>query len=144
MPHHFLDDVAWADEAFVAQGRSLPELFESAARALAEAQVDDLGAIRGEETREVRLESESADGLLHAFLEELVFLKDAERFIVGGVAARITEREGRWNLDASVTGDTIDPTRHKTVVDVKAITWHRFEVARTPEGGWRAQVVLDV
>jgi len=144
VPHRFLDDLAWADLAFAAEGRTLAELFEAAGRAVTEAMVRDLASIGAAVEREIALSAESPEALLHAFLEEIVYLKDAEGLLLSGFAIRVGERNGRWELDGHATGETIDPSRHATVVDVKAITWHKFELARAPEGGWRAQVVLDV
>jgi SHS2 domain-containing protein len=40
-------------------------------------------------------------------------------------------------------GEVLDPMRHDQVVDVKAVTLHRFQVARSPEG-WKAFVILDI
>lgn len=143
MPYRFLEDVAWADVAFEVRELSLPKLFESAGRALTEAMVRNPEAIRGETERHLRLEADSAEKLLHQFLDELVFLKDAERLVFGGFAARVEERAGRWHVDCLAVGEPLDTARHESVVDVKAVTWHRFEVVHEA-GGWRAQVVLDV
>ena len=42
-----------------------------------------------------------------------------------------------------VRGEGIDRQRHPLLVDVKAVTLHRFRVA-LEDGAWRATVVLDV
>jgi SHS2 domain-containing protein len=56
---------------------------------------------------------------------------------------RIEEREGLFCLEAHASGEQIDAGRHRLLVDVKAVTLHRFQVA-FKDNLWRAAVVLDV
>ena len=37
----------------------------------------------------------------------------------------------------------IDAGRHELIVDVKAVTLHRFKVEQTPRG-WETLVILDI
>lgn len=50
----------------------------------------------------------------------------------------------RWWLTATVEGDTVNPKRHDLRADVKAVTYHQFEVGPDGAGGWKARVVLDI
>jgi len=56
---------------------------------------------------------------------------------------RIEEREGLFRLEAEFCGELIDAGRHRLLVDVKAVTLHRFQVAFR-DNLWKAVVVLDV
>jgi SHS2 domain-containing protein len=91
----------------------------------------------------VRVEGSDPERLLHRFLEEVVYRKDAERLLLGAFALRVGGQPGAWVAEGSAQGEPLDPARHEQVVDVKAVTWHRFRVHAVPEG-WRAFVVLDI
>jgi tRNA nucleotidyltransferase (CCA-adding enzyme) len=47
-------------------------------------------------------------------------------------------------LEAVALGEPIDPRRHQAGVEVKGATCTELRVARTAEGGWLAQTVVDV
>jgi SHS2 domain-containing protein len=52
------------------------------------------------------------------------------------------DTDGRFSLTAAAWGETIDPSRHELLVDVKAVTLHRFRVEKASRG-WEATVILD-
>jgi SHS2 domain-containing protein len=62
------------------------------------------------------------------------------------IAPSLPERppEIIWELVATVRGEPIDPKRHALRADVKAVTYHQFEVVQTETGGWKARVVVDI
>ena len=91
----------------------------------------------------IRLEHEELDMLLWSFLQELVFYKDARRLLLHADRVQLEEREGCFHLAAFVSGEQIDAGRHRLLVDVKAVTLHRFRV-QFEENLWKAVVVLDV
>lgn len=138
----FLDDVALADVAFEVRGKDLPELFRNAARAMLETQADPRG-VRATERRSVRLSHGDPGRLLFRFLGELVFLKDAERFLAKKVDASVGQGPEGYTLEAELSGERIDEKRHELRNDVKAVTMHLFEVAKTGDG-WVARVVVDI
>ncbi len=143
MPFRFLEDIATADVAFEAWDSSLEELFRSCAEALLRtmvARAEDVGRDREER---IHVEREELDLLLFAFLNELLFLKDARRLLLHADSIAIAEQDGNFTLEAVAAGEEIDCDRHRFLVDVKAVTMHRFRVAREGDR-WRAVVVLDV
>jgi len=81
--------------------------------------------------------------LLFRLLEELVYLKDADSVFLRLSEVTLSKVNDRFQLEASAYGEEIDPQRHDLIVDVKAVTFHRFAVEQTPQG-WKATVVLDV
>ena len=143
MPYTFLDDVAIADLAFEAWGTTLEETFVAAAEAVMNAMVENLESIRPLESRQLQVESEARDLLLFAFLQELVYYKDAEQLLLRVPQVQITTHQGQFRLQAEARGERLDPARHRLRVDVKAITLHRFALEQTPSG-WKALVILDV
>jgi SHS2 domain-containing protein len=143
MPYEFLEDVAIADIAFTAWGRTLEETFVAAADAVVHAMLEDLEALRLQEERTLHLEDDALDLLLFNTLQELIYYKDAEQLLLRLVRVHITETAGHYALHAEARGEQLDPTRHHLGVDVKAVTLHRFSLEPTDQG-WKAFVILDV
>lgn len=143
MPFEYRGDIANADIAFNAWGRTLEEVFKAAAEATMQVMVEDLTAVRPTETVEVKLDHSEEEMLLFDFLNELLFHKDARRLILLPAQLTISKVGAAFTLRATLQGEEIDSSRHRLNTDVKAVTMLRFSVAPVPEG-WRATVVLDV
>jgi len=143
MPYNFLEDVGTADIAFEATGRDLPELFRDAADATTNVMIDNLDAIEPREKRQIELSNEKPDMLLFDLLQELIFLKDAQRLLVRVPDIQIAKNDEAYFLKAMAEGEPLDVERHHQRADVKAVTLHDFFVERT-ENGWRARVLLDI
>lgn len=143
MPYEYLEDASIADVAFRAWGPGVESVFAAAALATLNVLVEDVAAVRPAVQRPVQLERESLEMLLFAFLNEIVFLKDAEHMLLRAESVRIEEVLGGWRLSAQFTGEPLDLTRHLTRVDVKAVTLHGFSLRQTA-AGWEAQVTVDV
>jgi len=146
MPYEFLEDVAIADVAFIARGQSVEELFSAAADATMNVMVADLETIAAACERSIQVEADAIDMLLFQFLQELIFYKDAETLLLRISAVRIGgagSRDGHLTLEARALGESLDPEKHELIVDVKAVTLHRFRVEQTPRG-WETLVILDI
>jgi SHS2 domain-containing protein len=143
MPFEYLDDIATADVAFRAWGTKAEELFIAASDALMNVMVENLDGIEPSDRRELVLEAESLEMLLFSLLQEIIFYKDAERLLLRVTGVRIQQRDHQFQLVAAVAGEGIDPAKHDLVVDVKAVTFHRYRVGETPQG-WEAMVILDI
>lgn len=143
MPYRFLEDIAIADVAFEASGKTREEMFIAAADALMNVMVADLETIRTVEKVEFRLENEALDMLLFNFLGELIFYKDARLFLLRVTSVMFSRAGEHFVLNAEAYGELLDPARHPLIVDVKSVTLHRLEVEKT-EDGWRAVVVPDI
>jgi SHS2 domain-containing protein len=109
------------------------EVFADALAAFAELVGDGGGT--DSERREIELEGDDRDLLLADWLEELVYLADAQQF----VPQRVTD----FHLEAGRLRATVHGRRGNPSPLVKAVTRHRlsFESGAT---GVRARVVLDV
>jgi SHS2 domain-containing protein len=143
MPYRYLDDVATADAAFEAWGATIEEMFTSAADATMNVMVENLSAIEKRETKRFTLEADDLEMLLFSLLQELIFFKDAERLILRVSNVSVSMTDGGCNLVADAAGEEIDAARHDLVVDVKAVTLHRYRVEQTNHG-WEATVILDI
>jgi len=143
MPFCFHDEISTADVAFEAWGKTLEELFISAAAALLCTMAAAPEQVMRQQELTIRLDHEELDLLLLSFLQELIFYKDARRLLLHADRVQIAEREEDFCLEAAVSGEQIDVARHRLLVDVKAVTLHRFQL-QFEDDIWKAVVVLDV
>jgi SHS2 domain-containing protein len=142
--YHFLEDIAIADAAYEVHAASLPALFREAAEALLKIQVDNLEAVRRARVVRIQLVDEHLDMLLHAFLQELIYYKDAKRLLLAVERVEVEQgKDGIWRCEAEAAGEEIDPKRHELRADAKAVTMHRFEVVQAADG-WKATVIVDI
>lgn len=128
-----------ADVGLVAYGRDLPELFANATRGMFHFIVDP-ATVAERETRPVRATAEDLEGLLVAWLGELLVLFNGDGFL----PARFqVETVTPTALEAQVAGEPVDPARHAFRLDVKAVTYHGLRVEQQ-DGLWRARIIFDV
>ncbi len=127
-----------ADVGIIARGRSLEELFANAAVGMLHFLIDPhLG--RPVQRRRVVVEAEDLEGLLIAWLNELLVLLNADGFLpVHCVVQELTDRR----LVAEVAGEPVDPARHRFRLDVKAATYHQLRISLDDK--WKAQIIFDV
>lgn len=141
MPYRYLENVATADLAFEAEAPTLEKLFEEGAKAVTDAMVAIKG-IKPRTKKTVRLVESSVERLFYNWLEELVFMKDAELLLFSRFNVKIREEGGKYHLEALAYGEKLK-ARHEQKIDVKAITLHMFEVKKKGSG-WFARVVVDI
>ncbi len=141
MPYRYIDSVS--DVAFSANGKTVQELFLSCWDATLNVMVGNPRAIDKKITKKIEIENRALDMLLFDFLQELIYYKDAEGIFLCIEDITISQTDAGNTLSAEAKGERIDRPRHRILVDVKAVTMHRFSVERTG-GIWQATVVLDV
>lgn len=133
----FLDHAA--DLKIKVRGSAREEIFENFALAVSEY------LSRGrkiEKTRKIfrLISGEDRESLLRNFLDEIVYLLDAEDFVVSEAEVSFDDREFK-TLKAVFYGD--DAGKHSDLDHVKAATYSEMRFRET-SGGWEAQAVLDV
>lgn len=141
----FVDRVT-SDLSFVAWGPTLEALFAAAAKALLAATVEDPASVAARVRRQILLEEPDLELLLLRFLNELVYLRDAEQLLLHPRRVRVSVNDAA-HLEAELVGEAIDPERHRLDVEVKAATAHGLRIARAiagEDGKWEASVTLDV
>jgi len=128
-----------ADVGVRVRGSSLEEVFETAARALFEVQVD-LSDVQAVEKREVSVEAGDLEQGLVRWLQRMLYILDVD----GLVFSRFeVEEVTDTSVKGSVWGEELDEDRHELKGAIKAVTYHGLEIEET-EDGWRAQVLFDV
>ena len=143
MPYEYLEEIGTADIAFEATGGDLSELFRDAADATTNVMIDNIEAIQPRETRQIELSNDNIDMLLFDLLQELIFLKDAERLLLRIREVQVAKKDENYFMKSTAEGELLDAERHHQRADVKAVTLHDFFVERT-EDGWKARVLLDI
>ncbi len=141
MAYRFLDDIAIADVAFEATGKSLDELFESAAMALENIQVKDLAAVGHKVKHVVKITGDDREMLLRNFLEELIFIKDTKQLVFSDFDVSIGKDDR--SMSCTCGGEKLNPKTQELVVDAKAISMHDFKIEET-RSGFVARVIVDV
>ncbi|RIK96245.1 MAG: archease [Proteobacteria bacterium] len=141
MSFEFVEDVT-SDLAFVARGPTPDAVFRAAGEALLAATLEEPEALREEVRRDLALAEPDLELLLLHYLNELVYLRDAESLLLR--ADRLDVAAGAdARLAAELVGERIDRTRHRLLAEVKAATAHGLHVGRADDG-WEARVTLDV
>ncbi|MEM5776821.1 MAG: archease [Candidatus Aenigmatarchaeota archaeon] len=143
MAYKFFDDVSIADVEFEATGKTLKELFESAAHALSDVQIKNSRKLKPIERYYFEKKAENIEMLFFNFLSELVLIKDTEQLLFSNFNIEIFPINGNWVVRCECFGEKIDPKKHELLVDVKAVTLHKLKIEET-KNGWKARVVLDI
>jgi len=139
--YEFLPGVALADIAFRVTADSWDHLFAGASEALTKVMVDTRDLGNGRQLT-IDLSAGTVEELLYDWLSEMVYLKDAEAFLAKSTSVHVTPGS-IWHASGKLAGDTIDPVAQRLGQDIKAVTYHMFQVSS--EGGeMTAQVVVDV
>ncbi len=127
-----------ADIGIVAYGRDLKESFANAALALFSLIVDLKNVGEGSR-QELEVIAGDEEGLLVAWLNELIYLFDVE-YIIFKRFEILDLTQTR--LRAICYGEKVNHLRHKLKGGVKAATYHMLKVDKG--GDYRVQVILDV
>ncbi|WP_376788986.1 archease [Thermoflexus sp.] len=133
-----------ADWAIRAYGRTLPELFANAAMGMYSLLVD-LDALGESERREIEVEAASLEGLLVAWLNELVYHTEREhlafkRFELHELRPPDPgDPDSLGRLRATAYGERTREMRKY----IKAVTYHNVAI-RQEDGRYWVELVFDV
>ncbi len=126
-----------ADIGLIAYGQNLAEAFSNAAYGLFSI-ITDLRKVRKTESRIINLQEKNSEDLLFAWLNQLIYLFDAEQLLLK--ECNIQEFDGH-KLKAICYGETADPARHEMKLGVKAATYHKLKVDAKKN---QVQVIFDI
>lgn len=110
-----------ADALIEAYGESLADRYASAAYAMFD-QMTDVRKIDLVGEVKVIISADSRERLLVDFLEELLYLHDAENLVFGRFIVRIRD----LSLEATVSGEEFDVDKHPKKAVVKGVTYHEL------------------
>lgn len=130
-----------ADVGIVGYGEDLKEVFKNTAIGMFSL-IADLDTISNTIKAEVEVEAEDVEGLMVAWLNELIYL-----FEIKGAIFKEFDilRLGEGKLKALACGEKIDPLKHKINAEIKAATYHLLKIEKqTDKRRFRSQVLFDV
>jgi len=135
--YEFIDHTA--DIGIIAYGADIKQLFINAALALFSL-ITKPESIKESLRRDLEIVSEDRDSLLVEWLNELIYLFDAEHILFGRFDIETLSCN---QLKAACYGESFDPLRHKIKTGVKAATYHMLKVDKV-DSGYKAQVIFDI
>lgn len=115
-------------------------LLRDAARGLMAILVVNLEAVRPVRCRQLQIAGSDPDLLLLDWLSELLYVFDADQLLLCEFDIQMRPD----GFQATCRGETVDHRRHQLDHEVKAITYHGLTVAQQPDGGWLAEVIVDI
>jgi len=127
-----------ADVGIKAYGADMKQAFANAARGLFSliTELDDIEEVL---YRDIELTATDEESLLVEWLNELIYLFDAENIIFKQF--NISELSNT-KLKAKSYGEKVDSSKHKLKTGVKAATYHMLKVKRGD--GCQVQVLFDI
>ena len=137
MPYKFLEHTA--DVKFRVESPTIEEMFNSAANALNETIRGEIKILEQEE-RTFEVKGKDLEELLYNFLEEFLYLLDAEDFLISKIKNTQVDLENK-KIKCITVGDKAK--NYKFTNDVKAITYNEMFV-KEERGKFICRVVLDV
>lgn len=120
-------------------GRSVEEAFVQAAIALT-AVVADVATIERHENSEIRCEAPDLELLLVSWLNAIIYEMAVKKMLFKEFRIRLAG----FSLTGTLTGERVDPERHRVAVEAKGATVTELKVNRDQDGQWLAQCIIDV
>ena len=119
---------------------TITQAFKESAFALKESIAPHIH-IKLKKEKQIKIGGEDLKALLYNFLEEFLYLLDAEDFLLGDIQALNIDKKD-LTLTALIVGDTA--SKYEFTNDVKAITYSDMIVEQTQDKKFKIQFVLDV
>jgi SHS2 domain-containing protein len=139
--YRLLEEIAIADACFELRGKTLEEIFQAGFLALQETSVEP-HTLKISMSKTLILENSDIERLLFEFLEELIYLKDAEFLIFKNCKITLERNSSSWQLKAILEGQEFTD-EVSTITDVKAITYYQFYVKKKNDQ-WEARITFDL
>ena len=132
-----------ADAYIAAYGKTLEEAFENAALATFET-MTETKKITPKHKEIVEVEGFDEKALLYNWLETLLVKFDTSEILSSKFKVEsIQKTEKGFKLKAKIYGEAFNPKKHPQKVGVKAITYHRMEIKKTPNKT-TVKFILDI
>lgn len=130
-----------ADAKFRAYGKSLEGAFMNSAYAMLSLMYD-VEQVAALKIKKIEVRGKDKENLLYNFLEEMLFLQDAERFVMHEFVRpiKIIEVQDGFKISAELIGDNIKEEYEISPV-VKAVTYNEMKISEKP---LFVQVVVDI
>ncbi|OGW31531.1 MAG: hypothetical protein A2X54_03805 [Nitrospirae bacterium GWF2_44_13] len=129
------------DVGIRAFGKSIEEVFKNSAIGMYSL-ITDLEGVKADKNISISVESNSLEGLLVSWLNELVFQFDTYNFIGKDITISAFSIQPSA-LKAEIRGEEFDTERHERKLLIKAATYHRLKVEKAGDV-WQADIIFDI
>ncbi|MCK4810055.1 MAG: archease [Candidatus Omnitrophica bacterium] len=130
-----------ADLGIRVYGKTFEELFTNAAFALTGSLVKNRQ--KTGKTKKFVLEGQTSEDLMFNWLNELISLFFADKFLSKTFNLKIDNKSIPRKLEAEVRGIDFDPYSNKINMEIKAATYHNLKIEETKDG-FKAEIIFDV
>ena len=128
-----------ADVGIRGIGPTIEKAFEEGAAALITV-ICNPQTVEPKKSITLHCQAQEKDLLFADWINTLIYEMDVRKMLF----ARFQVQIENDCLSAEVWGETINPEKHETAVEVKAATFMELKVYETEDGQWAAQCVVDV
>jgi len=125
-----------ADQYIEAYGSTLEEAFENVALGMENMMVQ---GIEPKVKVEFEVQGKDEKELLYNFLDKLLFYKDTENLFFSKFKVKIEKNK----LHATCFGESFDPSKHTSDIEVKAVTYHDL-VIKKEDNNFIVKVLVDI
>lgn len=140
MGYAFLEHTA--DVMIEAYGSSMGEAFSFAAKAMFDVMFDTSRVVP-RLSMKIKVSAKDLEGLLYAWLEELLYRFDVERIAFSRFEFTFAEKEGVIRGVGEARGELYDPGKHSRRTEVKAVTYEEMHITKT-SNGFKLRFILDI
>ncbi len=129
--HRFYRILEHVSDAYIeVNGKSLTECFSKAGLALVDLMVD-LGTISETASFVFKTEGKDLFSLLYNFMEIILIKVTSEEFLPHSLKIQIKKLKDDYRLECVGLGESLSSRKHKTKLEVKAVTYHLMEIKET-------------
>ncbi len=100
----------------------------------------DLSTVDCKEERTVKLEAVDIEHLLVKWLTEILYVYDGQQF---AAKSFVIDRLTSTTITATICGERFSLRKHRTKLDVKAVTYHQLSIRESKEGSV-VRMFLDI
>ncbi|MEK6847100.1 MAG: archease [Nanoarchaeota archaeon] len=118
-------------------GKRLEEIFENCALAFSDI-ISRGKKVKKNKIKEIEISGKDFESLMYNFIEELIYLLDAENLIVSSAKVKVDKNK----LNADIYCDSAD--NYKNLDYIKSATYAEMYIRQKKDKTWEAQVVVDV
>lgn len=105
--------------------------------------ITDIEKVDAKQEIDIETKSDSLEGLLVAYLNELIFQFDTYGFIGKRIEIIAISYQPSAFMKVKVYGEEFDPGRHERRLLVKAATYHNITVEKINDK-WEIEVIFDI
>ncbi len=132
-----------ADAYIAAYGKDLTEAFENAALAMFEV-MTEVEKVTPQIKDRIEAEGKDEYALLYNWLEAILVKSEIDKMLYSKFRIVAMDRTSKdLKVKGKIWGEKFDPKKHLQKVGVKAVTYHRMEIAQEPQKT-TVKFILDI